>query len=402
MPYFPLRRQLAYMIADSDIRTSILDTVTLQPLEPGEEVVTDITDVSLFVDGFTPFKGSGNSRMTIVHLVLLSLSPKERYKTKHMMQVAIIPADHTGNIYSFLTPLLRELFVLENAGMNIYCEGGPIHVKVHLLLASGDLIGCQEIAHHTRNNSEYGCRQCRIKTTSEISPAGKGRGHYYPGMEAMSDLRTDNEFDFGIKKATLFGQLKAFHGYSFFGLDEMHCIGANVTRKIWDMITGNFATDVNSTIRLHNRLSSNIVPTLVFKQLVEEYGCNSKQVEAIMSLVIECTLSLQWEIDSEDCSNIKKHLHAWHLHMKNKIDHNLYTVNFHLLRHFHDIIEKLGPLRGYSTRLAERAIGELPANQYLVPDEDEEHDEMILWNHHAASVTDYNKKYHLIEYLTNY
>ena len=101
MSYFPLRRQLAYMIADSDIRTSILDTVTLQPLESGKEVLTDITDgtvyrtlkahlfqnqtetnlslaVSLFVDGFTPFKGSGNSRMTIVHLVLLSLSPKER------------------------------------------------------------------------------------------------------------------------------------------------------------------------------------------------------------------------------------------------------------------------------------------------------------------------------------
>ena len=89
------------MIADKDICTSILDTVTLQSLEPGEEVLTDITDgtvyrtlkahlfqnqsetnlslaVSLFVDGFTPFKGSGNSRMTIVHLVLLSLSPKER------------------------------------------------------------------------------------------------------------------------------------------------------------------------------------------------------------------------------------------------------------------------------------------------------------------------------------
>ena len=47
-------------------------------------------------------------------------------------------------------------------------------------------------------------------------------------------------------------------------------------------------------------------------------------------------------------------------------------------------------------------IGELPSNQYLIPDEDEEHDEMILWNHHAANVTDYNEKYHLIEYLTNY
>ncbi|KAG2209615.1 hypothetical protein INT45_009870, partial [Circinella minor] len=513
MSYFPLKRQLAYMILDQDICTSILDTVTLQPLESGEEALTDITDgtiyrtlkahlfqnqtetnlslaLSLFVDGFTPFKGSGNSRMTIVHLVLLSLSPKERYKMKHMMQVAIIPADHTGNIYSFLTPLLRELFVLEDAGMNVYCEGGPIHVKVHLLLALGDLIGCQEIAHHTGNNSEYGCRQCRIKTTSEISPAGKGHGRYYPGTIAMSTPRSYDEFiqgmpDYGIKKATLFGQLKSFHGYSFFGLDEMHCIGANVTRKLWDMITGNFATDVNATIKLRRGpcldigraivdlgsiLPSRIfegsfrdvskkaglmrsvdwimflqitIPTLVFEQLVDEYGRNAEQVQALMSLVIGCTLSLQWEIDREDHSNIKsKHLNLWHLYMKNNMDHNLYTVNFHLLRHFAEIIEKLGPLRGYSTQSAERTIGfikrhiklcvrpgantekiikrqllmrnfehmyksddpigELPVNQYVIPDEDEEYEEIIVWNHHVASVTDYNAKYNLIEYLTNY
>ena len=47
-------------------------------------------------------------------------------------------------------------------------------------------------------------------------------------------------------------------------------------------------------------------------------------------------------------------------------------------------------------------LEELPSNQYIVPDEDEEYEEMILWNHHVASVTDYNAKYNLIEYLTNY
>ena len=49
-----------------------------------------------------------------------------------------------------------------------------------------------------------------------------------------------------------------------------------------------------------------IVPTLVFEQLVEENGRDSHQVQALMSLVIGCTLSLQWEIDREDHANIKK------------------------------------------------------------------------------------------------
>ena len=47
-------------------------------------------------------------------------------------------------------------------------------------------------------------------------------------------------------------------------------------------------------------------------------------------------------------------------------------------------------------------IEELPTNQYIVPDEDEEYEEIILWNHDVASVTDYNAKYNFIEYLTNY
>ncbi|KAG2213007.1 hypothetical protein INT45_000059 [Circinella minor] len=400
MSYFPLRRQLAYMISDQDIRMSILDTVTLQPLESGEEVLTDIMD--------------------------------GKWKLENDYRTSYIIESITKGKFSYTTS--ERAVCSEDAGINVYCEGGPIHVKVHLLLASGDLIGCQEIAHHTGNNSEYGCRQCHIKTTSEISPAGKGHGRYYPSIIAMSTPR------------------------------------ANVTRKLWDMITGNFTTDVNSTIKLRRgpcldigraivdsglTLPSRIfegsfrdvskkaglmrsidwimflqimIPTLVFEQLVDEYGRNAEQVQTLMSLVIGCTLSLQWEIDREDHSNIKKHLNLWHLHMKNNMDHNLYMVNFHLLRHFTEIIKKLGPLRGYSTRSAERTIanaaksikrqllmrnfermyksddpiGELPVNQYVIPDEDEEYEEIIVWNHHIASVTDYNAKYNLIEYLTNY
>ena len=49
-----------------------------------------------------------------------------------------------------------------------------------------------------------------------------------------------------------------------------------------------------------------MIPTLVFEQLVDEYGRNAEQVQTLMSLVIGCTLSLQWEIDREDHSNIKK------------------------------------------------------------------------------------------------
>ncbi|KAG2215835.1 hypothetical protein INT45_002904 [Circinella minor] len=416
MSYFLLARQLAYFIANNEIRSSLYQTMT-QEHSPG--MLKDIFDgsvykelkpnlfpnqsmddldlaISLFIDGFASFKG-GSSKMTIVHIVFLSLPPNERYKKKNMLQVSIILADHTGNLYSFLNPLMNELFILENAGMEVRFPNGAVKVKVHLLLASGDIVGVQELIHHSGHNSSYGCRQCHIKSVSSISPTGRGNGRYYTGTVNMPQERSNDEFkygnqEFGIAKATEFAKLKSFHGSSFFGLDEMHLIGANVTKKLWSMISGDFETDVNTTIRLPKQkclkigsalvesgrtIPSSIfegsfrdvsrkaglmrsvdwimflqivVPTLVFENLVDIYTANSEQVQALMSLVIGCTLALLWEIDDDDIANIEENLHVWHLHMMN-------NVNFHYLRHIHTICSKLGPLRAYSTRSAERAIG---------------------------------------------
>lgn len=49
-----------------------------------------------------------------------------------------------------------------------------------------------------------------------------------------------------------------------------------------------------------------IIPTLIFEQLTETYGAYSEQVEALMSLVIGCTLALQWRIYANDVSAIQK------------------------------------------------------------------------------------------------
>ena len=54
-----------------------------------------------------------------------------------------------------------------------------------------------------------------------------------------------------------------------------------------------------------------------------------------------------------------RNLNTWHVHLKDNVTPNMYTINFHYLRHIHDTIKALGPLRGYSTRSAERAIGKI-------------------------------------------
>ncbi|KAG2216728.1 hypothetical protein INT45_013839 [Circinella minor] len=76
-----------------------------------------------------------------------------------------------------------------------------------------------------------------------------------------------------------------------------------------------------------------------------------------MSYVIGCCLAFQWEIDQDDLVNIKKHFQNWHLHVKNEVDNNMYTINFHLLQHIYSTVKALGPLRAYSIRSAKRSIG---------------------------------------------
>ncbi|KAG2214625.1 hypothetical protein INT45_003977 [Circinella minor] len=290
-----------------------------------------------------------------------------------MIQVAILSADHTGNLYTYRKPLLNELRILQDAGMKVTCDDGEFSLKVHLMLASGDIISVQELIHHKGHSSDYGCRQCRILSTSLISPASKGRACYYPGIVAMSSPRPVEDFsqrnsEFDIKKKTEFSELKSFHGYTFFGLDEMHLIRANCTSKIWSMISGEFP-NVNSTFELDNTTckaigatiakSTSNIPSSIFEGTfrAREYGPYAPQVEALMSYVIGCCLALQWEIDQDNLVNIKKHLQNWHLHMKNEVDNNMYTINFHLLRHIHGIVKALSPLRAYSTRSAEHSIG---------------------------------------------
>ena len=44
----------------------------------------------------------------------------------------------------------------------------------------------------------------------------------------------------GIKKATKFSELLTFHGHSFFPVDELHLWGSNISKKIWQIISGDF------------------------------------------------------------------------------------------------------------------------------------------------------------------
>ncbi|KAI9243131.1 hypothetical protein BDA99DRAFT_598313 [Phascolomyces articulosus] len=149
--------------------------------------------------------------------------------------------------------------------MRVNYGNSSIHVKVYCLLASGDIIGVQELKHHVKNIKDTSIWYILFIWTRHIT---KGICHCMVVDNAESKVFVKSvlqvgDMEFGIDKANDFAQLKLFYGYSFFGLDELHLIGANVTKKLWQIISGDFDTVVNTTIQLLNRACSAISNAIV-------------------------------------------------------------------------------------------------------------------------------------------
>lgn len=115
-----------------------------------------------------------------------------------MLQLAVIPGSlKADTVSNFLSPLLKELQCLEHNGMTICLpDGDRIHLKVHLLIASGDIPAASCLANHEGHNSFHGCRICDIQTESLVSPNGRGRGRYYSGtiLQSPPALRTTTDY----------------------------------------------------------------------------------------------------------------------------------------------------------------------------------------------------------------
>ncbi|KAG2214747.1 hypothetical protein INT45_002986 [Circinella minor] len=243
MLYMPLAEQIVALISNDMRREKVMNLMDHESEEDG--VREDIFDgnvykkqkslfkgdmdiaISLYIDGFAPFN-KGKTSMTIFNIILLNLSPKEWYKNENIIQVYVLPVK-PKSMDNFLEPLFIELHKLQTAGLEVRCGAGVFRLNVHLMLTSGDIVAI-----------------CPVKTIKALSPEGVGNGNYFSGLhnnvhqfrDIVHDI--DGAPEFLIKKKTKFAELDSFHGASFFGLDEMHLIGTNVSKHIWEMVSGSF------------------------------------------------------------------------------------------------------------------------------------------------------------------
>ncbi|KAI8967320.1 hypothetical protein BDB01DRAFT_734017 [Pilobolus umbonatus] len=326
-----------------------------------------------------------------------------------MMQLAILGAPHKPvDLDSFLAPLVEELMSLSTNGMIVKRAGVEVcKARVHLMAATGDIIGVQELMHHTGSNSWDGCRLCKVVGEH---PDNYNHGMYF--VKTNAALRSREEFiqgdGHGLRKPSIFSQLPSFSGGPFFGLDEMHLIGGGISKLILEMITVDNETNSRTRSKFFyidqdgDKISDNYpffisrsdlvkiatipvsfqggweniinksagvrmvdyvdfllyaVPTIVCPFIRDRATC-----KALIALSTACSLALQWNITEQMIQQMEKCFQIWHKYLQTQISNkrlskSVFSPVNHYLHHIAYITKSLGPMRAYSTRPMERTIG---------------------------------------------
>ena len=121
----------------------------------------------------------------VLYLVLMNLPRSERFKRQNVFLVGIIPgpSEPRNNINSFLTPLVDELLILWDKGVNIRHSGSlllPERFRVALLCVVCDMPASKKVCGFTSHNSKHGCNKC----TKQFMTCGIGEATDYSGFNS--------------------------------------------------------------------------------------------------------------------------------------------------------------------------------------------------------------------------
>ncbi|OAD77055.1 hypothetical protein PHYBLDRAFT_142568 [Phycomyces blakesleeanus NRRL 1555(-)] len=401
----PLARQLALCSADDKTRAEMLYHHNHQSSQDGQKA--DVFDghvyqsmkhlfsgendiaILLSMDRFNPHNVPGS--VTIVHATVLNLNSTIRYEKNRMIQIAMLPScTGPSDIWSFLESTLRNLHLLRTEGMEVKTPTTTIRAKVHVLMATDNILALAKLACHVGHTSKNGCRICHV-----VGQTPK-HGQYFrmlPGTQTRSleSFRNYNlassEDRKGLNSQLPLASMETFSGPFFFALDEMHGLCHGIGKQVWGLVyrkygikhplclslatqreIGAAIVAAKSTIptSLHGAwrdMTKNVsffravdwadfllfvVPTLVAEHVQDLVapkcitwpGSNMQFTHELGVISRESNLNKKSLLSTAD------------------IDIGMFTINQHIIQHYLQMIDLYDPPRAYSTRSVERAIGE--------------------------------------------
>ena len=218
----------------------------------------------LNVDWMQPFKRTQYS-VGVLYMVLMNLPRHERFKRENVILVGIIPGpkEPSGNINSYLSPLVDELETLWNDGVLIKHPGAlfPQRFRAALLCVACDVPAGRKTCGFLSHNSRKGCHRC----TKQFVIGGVGEPSDYSGFDdcdlrtnaahraqveqvcqqTTQEERTNLESEYGVRYSELL-RLPYFDCVRFTIIDPMHNLFLGTAKRIIELWLDNGLLNSNN------------------------------------------------------------------------------------------------------------------------------------------------------------
>lgn len=208
----------------------------------------------LNVDWMQPFERTIYS-IGVIYLVLMNLPRSERFKRQNVILVGIIPGPNEPplNINTYLSPLVDELLILWNDGVNICHDGSQIYpdcFRAALLCVACDIPASRKVCGFFGHQSRNGCNKC----TKTFITGGIGAPTDYSGFESCTprniiehrrqiaeildqttqELRNASESSYGVRYSELL-RLPYFDCVRFNVVDPMHNLFLGTAKHLMEI-----------------------------------------------------------------------------------------------------------------------------------------------------------------------
>ena len=200
-------------------------------------------------DGIPVFKSSKCSLWPI-YLSINELHVKQRMRRENMIFAGLWYGESKPNFLLFTKPLLRDLKMLENEGIDVPVHGKMVRSKAFLLYGCADLPAKSAVMNMNQFNGAFSCFTCLQPGENERTSSG-GNIHVFPfnkddplGPPREDDKCANDAIEaFGIRKPVhgIKGPsfLLALNSYSFVHggvIDYMHGVLLGISKvliKLW-------------------------------------------------------------------------------------------------------------------------------------------------------------------------
>lgn len=369
-----------------------------------ESLENNLAALTLNVDGAT-LSNSGGKELWPVQMYLNCLPPDIRYLPENIIITTFYFSKNKPPMSDLLYPLCNELDKCDVVSVESP-EHDLIFFLVRILIFACDIPARTAIQNFIGPNGYYGCPYC-IQKGTPIKNLTSGSTVRYPKPDNIC-LRTHNETINLMKRAesgskvNLFGvkgvgPIVAFPRgcdiINSFSIDFMHGIGLGVAKdliKIWigSRIIPNTPYEKYKLAKKYYEILSNRIlnlkPTNNFRRLPRSILDISdfKASEVINCVLYYLRYSLVGLLESKIVKNFEKLSAGCYILLKECLSDfeikracdlltefadefeliygkGAITMNIHLLRHYHHMIEHCGPIWAHSLFAFENNIGKL-------------------------------------------